>query len=520
MHSKSSNSLPTDLLILGAFACLCAAYLSWGWSHEISDFQGDSSGYMLAAQYFSPFHAITPLLTEYSQRIIYPPLFPIVIGLFGGSLLAGHLVVIASLLGAFLCLYLWLRAEKLSTAVSAMAVVAFALMPGTYLQALNIWTENTFLLFSLLAFVLVCHAEEPNESNSKLWWLAALVVSCGILVRVAGLPLFVAFALRVLLARPARWPGLIVAAGGPFAAWVIWSKFHQAGIGGYTSQWATLYANDWLHVLIVQLQQESFALLRAWDQSWLNNASAAPLHWLILAIACICLIGWLVRLRKLTFDALYVLVYGLLLLAWPHPEEARRYGYVLIPILIGQGALLLQTLANKSSGSLKNTLPVLVLVGATITTIPSLLLTISRFTANAAPNLEAARRTEWWYESDRRDAEFKSRYLAYTMADMRHLAELVPPSECIFSTKPSIVMLYSERMAYVPPNASTSDTDFNEGIKRCKFAYLIAITSPTYPSPLYPAARLPNRLNMLSVVRDKGAEGKPMVFSALGEITQ
>ncbi|MBV8062866.1 MAG: hypothetical protein JOY51_04675, partial [Nevskia sp.] len=95
-------------VVLG-YACLCAAYFAWGWSHQITDFGGDSAAYMLQARLLSPFIAPSPVLAEAVRATPFPPLFPLLVGLCGAGFLAGHLVVIVSLLAALLCLAIWLR---------------------------------------------------------------------------------------------------------------------------------------------------------------------------------------------------------------------------------------------------------------------------------------------------------------------------------------------------------------------------------------------------------------------------
>ncbi|HXZ96749.1 MAG TPA: hypothetical protein VEG37_06865, partial [Burkholderiales bacterium] len=155
MHRK----LETLLLIAG-FTALSAMYIALGWSHEISSAGGDSAGYMLAAQYFSPFQPHSAILTEYSKQIIYPPLFPLILALVGGgeSVLIAHVVVMLFLLLAVLVLFFWMRQESLSIWLSAAVSLIFALRVNTYLLSLDIWTENPYIFFSLLAILGVCLA--------------------------------------------------------------------------------------------------------------------------------------------------------------------------------------------------------------------------------------------------------------------------------------------------------------------------------------------------------------------------
>lgn len=498
-------SLATRAALLGGFLALCAVYLVWGWSHEISEFGGDSAGYILAARYFSPFQPMTPLLADYGRQIFYPPLFPWLIGLCGGSLLAGHLVVIASLLGAVYCLYGWLRQTGVSALLAGWAALLFALMPGAYLQALNIWTENTYLCLSLLAFWLVERAEAGDE-DTRLWLWAAAAVAAGTLVRVAGLPLLVAFGLRVLLLRPRRWPWIIAAATAPFLAWAVWSRMRQVGVEGYTSQWAALYGDHWLAVLSAQLRQESAGVVTAWVQAWLSDTSSGALTAAVLALGAWCLLAWFTRLLRARYDALYALVYGLLLLAWPHPEEVLRYAYVLFPVLFAQGVWLLHRLAGRLPQSAARALPAAVLTVVTIVLLPALFLIAGRYLQPLPAEQVPARKTEAYYLGDPRAAARQNLAFIKGLELLHHVDDFVPPGQCVFATKPLLVELYSDRPSYAPPPASAADGEFEQQIGQCRFAYLTEFISPRFGQSFYPLQRLGPRASPLYVASEQNGD--------------
>ena len=147
------------LAILVVSVLLTAGYLVLGWTHEIYDLRGDGPGYMIAADYFSPFREASPVVREYAKSIFYPTLFPVFVGLLGASALAGHMVVAVAALLTVLTMFLWLRAEKMPLAACAVSALLFGLLPATYLQVLNIWSENVFLAFNMAAVYFVARAE-------------------------------------------------------------------------------------------------------------------------------------------------------------------------------------------------------------------------------------------------------------------------------------------------------------------------------------------------------------------------
>lgn len=510
-------ALPIRLSLLAGFICLSTAYFIWGWSDDISDFQGDSSVYMLAARYFSPFWPSSPVFAEFARNMAYPPLFPLVIGLLGGSLLAGHLLVIASLLAAILCLYAWLRLENVGHGTSGCACLAFALMPGTYLQALNIWTENPYLFLSLLAIVLEARAETSGRERPILWWGASAAVAAATMVRAAALPLLIAYAIRLAIVRPYRWGLLTLASFLPFTVWVIWGKLHQPTGIGYAAQWKASYAGDPLGALVRQMSLETGLLFRSWVQDWLAQVSVASLYYLVLAAGCIGLLGCLRRLCALRLDGVYVVLYGALLLVWPFPAEARRLSYVLIPILLVQGLLLLRSLGLRIDRAHGGFLPTLFACVLNIAILPTLILTVHRFNEPLTPDTAVARHTEDWYLDDRQQAADAAHSFIKILIDLRHSGGIVPEGQCIFAIKPSVVSLYSGRTSRTPPPASADDAAFDRDIAGCRYAYALMYVTPSFHQAFYPIGRLSGRAHPLSVAKEgEGTEKK--TYSALVEI--
>ena len=472
---------------------------------------------MLAARYFSPFWPSSAVFAEFARSMAYPPLFPLVIGLLGGSLLSGHLLVIACLLAAILCLYAWLRLENVGAGSSACACLAFALMPGTYLQALNIWTENPYLFLSLLAIVLEARAEAAGRERPILWWGASAAVAAATMIRAAALPLLVAYAIRVAIVRPYRWGLLILASFLPFTGWSIWGKLHQPAGIGYAAQWSASYAGDPIGALLRQMNLETGLVFRGWVQAWLAQVSVASLYYLVLAAGCIGLLGCLRRLGALRLDGIYAVLYGALLLVWPFPAEARRLSYVLIPILLVQGLLLLRWLGLRIDQARGRLLPALFACVLSIAILPTLILTVHRFNEPLPPDAAAARHTEDWYLDDRQQAANAAHSFTKILADLRHSGEMVSAEQCIFAIKPSVVSLYSGRSSRTPPPVSSSDEAFERGIAQCRYAYVLMYISPSFAQAYYPLSRLKERAYPLSVAQDGEGENAK-TYAALVEI--
>lgn len=489
------------IAILAGFFVVSGFYIYFCSANDIFEFSGDASGYLLAAQYFSPFQTATPMLQAYSREIIYPPLFPLIIGVFGGTALAGRLVVVASVLGSFLMLYSWLRSENLRQSASAATVLLIALMPITYVTALNTWTENTYLLFSLAAVSAVSHAETPNRWARHYWLAGSIAVALATLTRVAAAPLLAAFCLYVAIRRPAGYLRFIMIAALPFCIWAIIAKSRQVGLGGYTSQWWDLYQADAINVLLRTMSEWIKALAFSWKVGFVGDVGGTPFPVIVGFVGVVGVIGWADRLRHFKFDALYVLCYMAMLLAWPHPEEASRYGYVMAPFLIAYAVLLLAKIDEKLKGRVASFSPVFILLTICIAmVIPSLVVNVLRYNRPVPEDLKDVRKMDGWYSDDGLMSEYITPLHLRIITHLKSLARQVPESDCIFSVKSTVVQIHTGRSSFAIPLNNASDGEFDEALRRCKYAYVVNLSFSNRPG-FYPLQRLGQRANVISEVR-------------------
>lgn len=506
-------------LFLGLlFLALTIVYVAWVYTSELTDFGGDSAGYLLAARYYSPYHSLSPVLVDYKSQIVYPPLFPWLMAIFDGgyNILRAHIMVAAFALGSFAVLYLWLRKELMSWEMSSIIVLIYAFMPATYQYALNIWTEFPFVFCSLCAILLMAKADA--STSLRVWIYAALFVAAATLVRVAALPLLAAFGVFLLIKRPHRFLMIGLIAALPFALWALYSSHSEVGAGAYLTHWNAKYAIDPFKVFMTQLTGEVNALLSSWESAWLGHTYSKSLKIVIFGFGTIGLLGWLYRLKSCTFDAIYFAIYLVVLLTWPHPEEAMRYASVVYPVLLAYGFLLL-ALANKlplasKMQSLSTSLTAALLV---LVMLPTLISNIQSFFEPVELSLSASTHTAEWYGDSRDYAKLEITFHARLLEHLKEIQKNVPDSECVFSIKPTVISLYTNRSSYTPPKISDSDDKFNEGIKRCKYAYLLPFSSPSYGVSLYPHDRLGAKAKILSTMKMPDSDGASVV-GALVEI--
>jgi hypothetical protein len=79
------------------------------------------------------------------------------------------------------------------------------------------------------------------------------------------------------------------------------------------------------------------------------------------------------------------------------------------------------------------------------------------------------------------------------------LPTLVPEDACVLAIKPAVVAALGKRMSKPPPIALDKE-EFSTALQTggCDYALLMAMVSPSYPQPLYPASRLPQRLRAIA----------------------
>lgn len=506
-------NLKIQSFLLGiGFLCLTVIYYALGWSHELSSAGGDSAGYLLAAQYFSPYQSHSPILIEYSKQIIYPPLFPWILALAGGgeSTLVAHLVVMTFLLLAVLVLYFWLRHESLSVWQSAAISLIFALKPTTYLLSLDIWTEDFYTFFSLLAILGVCLA--TRKDMPKWFWLAALAVACATLVRVAALSILLAFWFFLAVRRPKNYLYLMAVSALPFVLWTIISASTQVGLSGYTHSWLKVYLTTPLLTLLShQLHTGSLALFSAWEFGWLGGSQPPVLVFVVIVFGAICLAGWLYRLRYLNFDAIYVAIYLGMVFAWPNPEPLR-YFYVVTPVLLAQGFLLVVGLSQSGLRMGNPAIAQAVLAAILLLTLsPSFVINSRYFLQEVPLEIRAGKHTAEWFDDNRKIAIVSAYFHARLISHLKEINALIPENECVYSIKPPLVTFYSRRSSYVPPKIDVSDQEFWRGMEKCRYAYLLPFESPSFGESFYPLSRLGKRAKIISMKKIDPNDNLPPV---------
>jgi len=506
MIGQQRTSLVPCVYQTAVFFILVMGYSFWSWSDVLGDFGGDNAYYLLMARYFSPWSEYSPVITYFAVHNQYPPFYPMVLALFGGAdnLLVAHLITTTLLLLAFAVYYAWQRALGFSTHTAGLFVLLFALLPGTYMQALSVLSENLYLLSSLGCLASVGMFE---ASRRERWlWIAAVCVAAAVLTRSAGVSLLAAFLLYLVFHRPrGSWRFIL----GAILPVVLWNLLGQHQSPGYLSSLAEKYGPDPLSVLLRQFSLEIRMLWYGWVGNF-TTSSAGP--WVMAVIGALGLLGAVRRIFFRKLDGIYVGIYICLIIVWPFPAEAQRLLFVIVPVLLVQCLLLLDSLPPLTLSEHRVLPRHLILLVLAVVAAPDLMLTVKRFSQPMPDQTAQFRRSIDWYVIDPADARANVVFDKSLTEHLKSLPNVVPESDCIYSIKPSLVGYYVGRVSIIPPRPNVDATAFNTSLKQtgCRYFYLMGFLSPSYPVAYYPLARLGDALAVVSVSPGSLDPGRPV----------
>jgi len=493
-----------------AFLVVGVLYIAWSWSNQLGDFGGDNATYLLTAQYFSPWAPHSPVAEHFARVSQYPPVYPLILGMFGAgpeAVLSAHLVTTAFLIGSLIVLWLWLRALGQSRTVAVVLPVMFALLPGTYKQALSILSENVYLFFGLAS--LACASLYERSGNPRWLWVAAATVSAAALTRGAGLALFGALLVYLAIRRPSKWFWM---AGASFLPLALWQILRPAN-SGYIASLMEKYGSDPLKYLTRHLVVESTSL---WS-GWLANFSTGEVGTIVLtALGVLAIGGSIWRARQGALDGLYVLFYLAIVLLWPFPAEARRFVYVVVPLLLVQGLLLVEWLSMRVPLSRPSVLKLLVVMPIFILLLPDLALTAGRFVAPLPDAVEDFRRSTSWFDGTRTEAMRDLIYERTLVEAQREAGRMVPEGDCVYSIKPSLFGLYGQRVSYIPPREEWPDKTMDQYLaeKGCQHVLMLSFVSPSFRSSYYPLQRLRHHMTIIYAWQVPGTSSMPAAMLA------
>jgi hypothetical protein len=319
-------------------AAVAAPFLAFFvWQSGLASVGDDSVSYLVIARWLGgDAELIRPWLKWYTH---FPPLFPLVLALTGGSsdLLTAHLVVaaFAALSVALLGRYAAIRLEGHGAGVAL--ALAFLMLPTAWISVKGILSESMFLAISLGAL----HFHEVRVARDRpgvgTYLFFGVLLAAAILTRVVGIMLAAAYAAHLAVAflahrdrRAAAWLPL-----APAAVLVgSWMALRPGGhVYGFTLG-KVLAA--WIDNPVRALETAGVAFSNGWLASFMADATVtgAP-RFLIYMLGAIALAGTCRAIARNRLDGWYVVLSAIIVFFWPFGEtQTRRLLYPLVPLAL------------------------------------------------------------------------------------------------------------------------------------------------------------------------------------------
>jgi hypothetical protein len=500
--------------LLAVLFLLVPVYGIWTWTDQLGELGSDATDYLVMARHLSPYAPETPANAQTAALSRFPPLYPLLLAWGGGAqdLHLAHAVTSACFLAALLLLYAWLIQEGVLPAAAALLLLLIASLRASWIAGLLLHSEYSYLLFSVLALVLMARQEQRREARHLLQG-AALAVAAAALTRTVGAALYVPLAVVALRTR--RWSALgsLALALLPY---LIWHALHRAE-HGYAGALSAVYGHDPFASLQAQLARQVPALAAAFGDTFgsrlLPRAATDLLAW-----ACLGAATW--RLIRLKPDAVYLAAYFAILLIWPYPEVAQRLVWVVLPVMLVQLLLVAAELPGTFGAPQQLVMPALWL--AVISqALPAIASATERYRWPYDSGYAEARGLEAWYDDDPGAAMHGVNSQMTVVRALERARQRVPAGQCVVAVRPVIVTYFTGGKSVFPPLNSVPDPDFDRQLRRtgCRYIFMYSAADGHFPVPLHPLQRLSGSTRLLDIRRQPdpppGTSGMTTVLAEL-----
>jgi hypothetical protein len=510
------------ILALLVLVALSVFFYSITYGDKVVGYLSDDAIYLLMAEIFSPWRHSTNLLLEFLRTDNhFPPLYPVMLGLFGAGPHAPALasaVSTAFLIIAIAVYGIWIYMETGRRLLAVTLPILFSLLPGTVIFTQGLWSEFLFMCFFYGALAL---AADKRLTGSH-WLAISLFIALTALTRAVGISFIAAYCLFLVLKRPRYYLLYMLVAVLPFLYWVFFINIKATDHGyfgillnSFTS--GQVHAAGLFHNILVKL-----AIIY---DGWLWQFLIYDIHGgvgifanLVLAVLLVIVaVGFGYRLINRQFDALCLLFYGIIVLLWPFDDLnfVSRFVFPVTPLMLFYMFYAAGLLESKKWYGKAATAALW--GGIIISTWMPATFVLSRAYAATPPGLTPYKHDRAWFYAKDLDAAIAS---AKGSRDIFHalnkVATMVPENECIFSFHTALVMLYTNRVSGVYPPPSASMAQFDYGTRGCSYMVALPLTSINNDFPeYYPLQRIAGvpGYKIIPVMADNtGGGNKPVLF--------
>jgi hypothetical protein len=497
-----------------------AVALAFTWQPGLATFHDDSASYLVMAQAYSPWQPASAPVAAQAPFEKYPPLFPLAIALLGAAYdwQWAHAIVALSFAAAVFLLGVYATRIGGSWPCGIAAAILFAALPGAWLNLKGILSEFPYmaLTFGTLAWLARRAPGTPFDRRHTVA-MAALLAAV-MLTRTIGFTLVLAIGIaeaasyrRTLDSERLR--EIVLALASSVAAVIVWYVLRPSGgDDAYVSSSAVVLErvrSDGLAYLGSLALGNASALFDAWlnalviywGEAWQPKFLGGALIALAMAAAT------LARARRVHADAIYVLLFLAVLIAWPFPGQMYRLALPVFPIALAIALAAVPGLTAKrlDPRACARTAGYAALVPLAFC-VPALFYIAERA---RQPGREIM---EYYRIPFRPDAESAAALQSRAFGDMAHIRETTPAGASVMWYGPAYIALLASRRG-VPLDYPQDAKDMAAQLARARpdFVYLSRVhprdSARRLGDPLAPARQLESLAD--AVWWRPGPDGKP-----------
>ena len=449
ISSPSRNDL-LSYAALFVFAGIYAAFLIPFVAHDgLASFFSDSVNYLLMARYLSPWQEASPAVVAAWPSQDFPPFFPFILAISGVAYdyTLAHVLTAFFLLLSIPLVFIFARSMFAANHQALLIVFIFCLSPSAWLNSMGILSEPLYLFLSLATLIFFDKADLSRKTNLFIF---GLLLALLVLTRTIGVAMLAAFIVICIV----KWRRGSL--DGPY--FVIPVFFSLAVLAA--SWWAhnTVVAAHYIDQIGGLLGSETEIIKVSWDlkeqlvafhDNWLGGLlyywtdQTLPAQSIILLAGLLSLLGLCIRVGQGKLDAIYVLLYLLVLFLWPHPFHIRRFIYPILCLLIMYSFYSLYVCARRMESKRGGVAVSIAMVLVFTTVLPTLSYTWHRYQTGK----------DWGYHRikefyDIHDLQQAAQLAATKLAmslEMERMKKTTAPDAVILSSQPVYIPLLADR---------------------------------------------------------------------------
>ena len=450
ISSPSRNDL-LSYTALFVFAGIYAVFLIPFVAHDgLASFFSDSVNYLLMARYLSPWHEASPAVVAAWPSQDFPPFFPFILALAGAAYdyTLAHVLTALFLLLSIPLIFIFARSMFAANHQALLIVFIFCLSPSAWLNSMGILSEPLYLFLSLATLIFFDKADLSRKTNLFIF---GLLLALLVLTRTIGVAMLAAFVVICIVKwRRGRLDGpyfvipvffsLAVLAASWWAHGTVVPPHYIDKIGGLLGSETETIKVSWV------LKEQ----LVAFHDFWLGGLlyywtdQTLPAQSIILLAGLFSLLGLCIRVGQGKLDAIYVLLYLLVLFLWPYPFHMGRFIYPILCLLIMYSFYSLYVCTRRMELKRGGVAVSIAMVLVLTTVLPTLSYTWHRYQTGKESGYHRIK--EFYDAHDLKQAAQLAATKLAMILEIERMRKTTAPDAVILSSQPAYIPLLADRI--------------------------------------------------------------------------